>query len=209
MSSSYQQMLDVLRQHVTAINARIVLDRAARHHGIGAEQVQTHHVATLLPDIERGVALFMDPASRDRLCRDLAALAGERQEVASRSIPIESEPDISRARNHARELCEALGARAMIIQRVATIVSELSRNIISYAERGAIELHPLFDAPQRVRVWAEDQGPGIPNLDEIMTGEYRSRTGLGMGLLGTKRLADHFSITSGARGTRVEAEVNL
>ena len=209
MSSSNQQMLDVLRQHVTSINARIVLDRAARQHGIGAEQVQTHHVAALLPEIERGVSLFMDPASRERLCRDLATLAGTREEVRSCTIPIDAEPDISRARNQAREMCQALGARAMIVQRVATIVSELSRNIISYADSGSIELHPILDVPQRLRVWAEDQGPGIPHLEDIMAGRYRSRTGLGMGLLGTKRLADRFWITSGAQGTRVGAEVNL
>jgi serine/threonine-protein kinase RsbT len=56
---------------------------------------------------------------------------------------------------------------------------------------------------------ASDDGPGIANLDEIMAGRYRSRTGLGLGLLGSKRLSDSFDIQTSARGTCVTVEVRL
>ena len=42
-----------------------------------------------------------------------------------------------------------------------------------------------------------------------MSGRYRSKTGLGRGLLGTKRLSDHFDVATGATGTLIVAEVLL
>ena len=59
-----------------------------------------------------------------------------------------------------------------------------------------------------VHVEARDQGPGIGNLEEILGGRYKSRSGLGLGILGTKRLADQFRIDSSPAGTRVEVEVS-
>ena len=49
-----------------------------------------------------------------------------------------------------------------------------------------------------------DSGPGITNLAEILDGKYISRTGLGKGLIGTKRLMDHFAITTSPSGTSIE-----
>ena len=49
-----------------------------------------------------------------------------------------------------------------------------------------------------------DTGPGIRNLEEILGGHYQSKTGLGKGLIGTRRLMDQFRIASAASGTVVE-----
>jgi len=46
-----------------------------------------------------------------------------------------------------------------------------------------------------------DSGPGIRNLDEILEGRYVSETGLGMGIIGTRRLMDEFNIETTAAGT--------
>ena len=47
-------------------------------------------------------------------------------------------------------------------------------------------------------------GPGIPDLDLILSGTYKSKTGLGLGLLGVKALLDNLQIeSSSATGTRV------
>ncbi|HKR30789.1 MAG TPA: response regulator, partial [Terriglobales bacterium] len=43
----------------------------------------------------------------------------------------------------------------------------------------------------------------IPNLEEILEGRYKSKTGLGMGIVGTRRLMDHFSIEATSSGTSV------
>ena len=64
-------------------------------------------------------------------------------------------------------------------------------------------------AKPRVVIRAIDRGAGIPNLPQIMSGQYRSKTGLGRGILGTKRLADQFDINTGAFGTQIVAEVEL
>jgi signal transduction histidine kinase/CheY-like chemotaxis protein len=41
-----------------------------------------------------------------------------------------------------------------------------------------------------------DSGRGIPNLEEILGGKYVSKTGMGLGIIGAKRLLDHFQIES-------------
>jgi serine/threonine-protein kinase RsbT len=92
---------------------------------------------------------------------------------------------------------------------VATVVSELARNIVSYTQGGTIELILTSDGQPRILVRATDSGNGIANLDEVLSGRYRSTTGLGRGLLGVKRLADRFNIRTSKSGTQVEAEVNL
>ena len=80
----------------------------------------------------------------------------------------------------------------------------------AYAKEGTVQLC-LHEEPAAYcfEVRAEDEGPGIPNLAEIMAGRYKSRSGLGLGLLGTKRLADSFDVETGRGGTTVSVEVIL
>ncbi len=89
--------------------------------------------------------------------------------------------------------------------RLATAVSELARNIYMYAKQGTVELK-LSDEPVhwRFEVDARDEGPGIPNLEVILSGAYKSRTGLGRGIIGTRSLLDEMKIESAAgKGTRI------
>src|SRR5690606_30430252 len=123
--------------------------------------------------------------------------------LAPEVIDIAQEQDIVIARTRARAICAALGGRAVFSQKAATVVSELARNIALYTPGGTIELLPSR-APRQLVVRATDRGTGIPNLDEIMSGNYRSKTGLGRGLLGTKQVVDDFTIETGANGTRIE-----
>ena len=122
---------------------------------------------------------------------------------------VKIELDISEARRVAKEVCEGAAARSFIVHKVVTIVSELARNIVHYTPGGSIEIAVVRDKPARFSVIANDSGPGIGNLEEIMSGRYKSRTGMGRGLMGIKRLADRFKINPGPPGTRVEVEVNL
>jgi serine/threonine-protein kinase RsbT len=93
---------------------------------------------------------------------------------------------------------------------VTTIVSELARNIVSYTAGGKIELVWKQEREQqRIVICATDRGPGIANLAHVLSGEYRSKTGLGRGLVGTKRLADSFDIATSSKGTHILAEVRL
>ena len=89
--------------------------------------------------------------------------------------------------------------------RLATAVSELARNIYMYAKQGAVTLR-LSEEPAAYLfgLSAVDQGPGIAQLDTIMRGDYRSRTGLGRGLVGTKALLDELIVDSApGKGTRI------
>jgi serine/threonine-protein kinase RsbT len=124
-------------------------------------------------------------------------------------VKIFSENDISVVRNEARRICEEVGAGSYTVQKVTTIVSELARNIVSYATSGTLEIVPITEQGRRIILRAADTGPGIPNLELVLSGRYRSKTGLGRGLLGTKRLADHFDVSTGSGGTLVVAEVLL
>jgi signal transduction histidine kinase/DNA-binding response OmpR family regulator len=49
-----------------------------------------------------------------------------------------------------------------------------------------------------------DEGPGIPDVPKVLSGQYRSTTGMGLGILGAHRLMDQVDIRSAAkRGTEV------
>jgi serine/threonine-protein kinase RsbT len=103
-------------------------------------------------------------------------------------------------------MCEEMGAASYAVQKVTTIVSELARNIGSYGS-GTLEVEPMDGQGRRLLIRAADSGPGIPNLDLVLSGRYLSKTGLGRGLLGTKRLPDNFGVATGNRGTTIVVEV--
>lgn len=89
--------------------------------------------------------------------------------------------------------------------RLATAVSELARNIYMYARTGEVTLRLVDEAAHwRFELEAADQGPGIPHLEVVMSGSYKSRTGLGRGLIGTRALLDELNVDSApGKGTRI------
>jgi anti-sigma regulatory factor (Ser/Thr protein kinase) len=109
---------------------------------------------------------------------------------------VKSDVDVLVVQTTCQQLCtEFFGATDVV--RLATAVSELARNIYMYAKRGEVELS-VFEGADGVRfsVVARDQGPGIPHLEEVLSGRYTSRTGLGRGLVGTRTLLDGMEIDS-------------
>lgn len=118
------------------------------------------------------------------------------------TLMLADERDVVSARQRARSLAQALEFDHHDQIRIATAVSEIARNAFRYARGGSIAFH--IDPEKRMfRISVTDQGGGIPHLDTVLGGSYRSKTGLGMGLLGTKRLMDEFSIDTGRSGTSV------
>lgn len=122
------------------------------------------------------------------------------------TVPIENEGDVVAVRQRAHRIAELLGFERQDQTRIATAVSELARNAFGYAAGGRAEF--TLDAslhPQRFVVRICDQGPGIANLQTILDGQYRSPSGMGLGLMGARRLMDTFNIDSKAgKGTTVE-----
>ncbi len=121
-------------------------------------------------------------------------------------ITIEAESDILHARRISREFGKRFKIGEQMEVRLATIVSELSRNILKYAGAGSCEIVSLGD--RSLRCVFRDQGPGIDNLDAALTDGYSTSGTLGIGLPGAKRLADKFEIQSDNSGTTVTVELN-
>jgi serine/threonine-protein kinase RsbT len=112
-------------------------------------------------------------------------------------IRIESELDIVTARQKGRELAAAHGFSGTEQTLIATAISEVARNIVSYAQRGEILLERVAnDGRGGISVVARDEGPGIPNIDLAMQDGYSTGRSLGMGLPGAQRLMDEFEIAS-------------
>ena len=126
--------------------------------------------------------------------------------MESRSIALEHGHDIVVARGQVRELAAALGFSLTDQTRLATIASELARNVVKYAGRGRLIAQPVTDNNGRagLRLVFEDTGPGIRDLAAAMRDGFSTGGGLGKGLPGSKRLAHEFDIESSPEhGTRI------
>ena len=117
------------------------------------------------------------------------------------TLALRTERDVVQSRQRARELAALLGFDNQDQIRLATATSEIARNAFRYARNGKVEFSVQLEFPQQVEVLIRDSGPGITNLRAILDGRYRSETGMGMGILGTKRLMDEFQLESAAAGT--------
>lgn len=117
-------------------------------------------------------------------------------------LALQTERDVVQARQRAREVAAELGLDNQDQIRLATATSEIARNAFRYAGNGKVAFS-LDLEKQRIEVEVSDTGGGIPNLDDILGGRYRSMTGLGMGIIGTKRLMDDFEIETSKSGTTV------
>ena len=119
-------------------------------------------------------------------------------EAAEQRIAIESDSDVVTARQRARELAAGLELTTTDQTLLATAISEVARNITTYATRGEVLLSIVRDTVGRVgiRVVARDHGPGIEDIDRALQDGYTSGSGLGLGLPGARRLVDEFDIES-------------
>jgi signal transduction histidine kinase len=120
-------------------------------------------------------------------------------------VSLTYEHDVVLARQRARSIAAELGFDAQDQVRFATAVSELARNAYQYARGGRVAFALEREGGRSVLVArVHDDGPGIPDLPRILGGAYASRTGMGIGILGARRLSDRFTIeTTLGAGTTV------
>jgi len=86
-----------------------------------------------------------------------------------RTIPIRSDLDIVTARVEGRELAKELGFGVIDQARIATAISELTRNIVQYAEEGESIMRPIeVGGRVGIEIICQDEGPGIPDIDMAM-----------------------------------------
>ena len=120
------------------------------------------------------------------------------------TVAVRDEQDVVSARQRARQIARLLGFETQDQARVATAVSEIVRNAFRYAGGGDVEFSIEGERPpQLLSVQVRDQGRGIEQLETILAGTYRSSTGMGLGIVGSRRLMDHFSIKSTPHGTTI------
>jgi signal transduction histidine kinase/CheY-like chemotaxis protein len=114
------------------------------------------------------------------------------------SIPIEHQEDVVLSRRRARYIAELLGFDRQDQTRIATAVSEIARNAYTYGGGGRAEY--LIDREDPISpglvIRIIDRGPGIPDVDLVLSGRYQSPTGMGLGILGARRLMDRVVIDS-------------
>lgn len=121
------------------------------------------------------------------------------------TVALKYEDDVVAARQRARQIAGLIGFDAQDQTRIATAVSEIARNAFRYAKGGMVEfLVEGQTAPQVLLIRITDSGSGIPDLKRILEGRYQSRTGMGLGIVGAKRLMDQCEIdTASGQGTTV------
>jgi len=208
-----------LRLHLSRISANLVLGRACSRFGIVPAHIEISHLPRLIGEIEPLLTSYLSRFEIRETLRGLHALLNQRARGASDDTAAEgeqhvievcAEEHIDAARTAALRLCREGGLGNVDAVKVATVVSELARNICQYAGRGSITLVPLERPRPGIRVIATDQGPGIPHLEEVVAGRWRSRTGMGLGLMGSRRLMSKLDIQTGhGKGTRITAEKYL
>jgi serine/threonine-protein kinase RsbT len=120
-------------------------------------------------------------------------------------IEVAADTDIVEARQTGRDLAAQLGFSLTDLTLIATAISEIARNITTYAGRGEITLRLVRQGERRgLLVVATDDGPGIADVDRALEDGYSTGRGMGLGLPGARRLMDEFEIDSGpGRGTTV------
>jgi serine/threonine-protein kinase RsbT len=120
-------------------------------------------------------------------------------------VPINSDQDIVLARQRGRTIAVDAGFSAVDATLIATAISELARNIVTYAKCGEISLSAVSQNGRRgITIIASDKGPGITDTKRALRDGFSTSGSLGLGLPGVRRLMDDFEISSEpGQGTRV------
>jgi serine/threonine-protein kinase RsbT len=113
------------------------------------------------------------------------------------AIPIVRDTDVVTARLAARALASRVGFTGTDLVLIASVVSEVARNIVAYAGPGEVVLSVVQSRSRLgLQVIARDQGPGIADLSRALEKGFSTSRSLGLGLTGSKRFMDEFSLES-------------
>ena len=123
----------------------------------------------------------------------------------SDTLRIQSQEDVVSVRQAVRRVTIESGFNLVDQTKIVTAASELARNTFIYGGGGTMLLEVLLEPVRRgVRLTFEDQGPGIPDLQQALRDGFTTGNGMGLGLGGARRLASEFDISSEpGSGTRV------
>lgn len=110
-------------------------------------------------------------------------------------VAIRTDADVVTARQEARTMGASLGFSSTDLTLLATAISEVARNITTYAGEGEVALRIVRERERDgIEVVASDSGPGIADVELALQDGYTTGNGLGLGLPGTRRLVDDFEL---------------
>ncbi len=113
------------------------------------------------------------------------------------SRPVRGPSDVVGVRQIVRDWAKELGFSLVDQTKMVTAASELARNTLDYGGGGSVRLELLSDGVRRgLRLTFEDQGPGIPDVEQALRDGFTTGGGLGLGLGGARRLVNEFRIDS-------------
>ncbi len=120
-------------------------------------------------------------------------------------IKIYRETDIVKASFEGKLSAETTGFRQSEQYMIATVISELARNIFIYALRGEIIIKIIEKNNKKgLEIIAQDKGSGIKDIGQAMKDNFSTSNSLGLGLPGVKRIMDEFVIeTKVGVGTKI------
>jgi len=120
-------------------------------------------------------------------------------------LPLKSSNDVVMARQRVRQWAIELKFSLVDQTKLVTAASELARNALDHGKGGWMTIEEVANGPRTgLRLEFEDQGPGIADIEQALKDGYTSGSGMGLGLGGSKRLVNEFSIESKVgEGTRV------
>jgi len=115
----------------------------------------------------------------------------------SETRPLRSEEDVVYSRQTVRSWAVEMGFSLVDQTKLVTAASELARNTVVYGGGGTMLLEQVEEGIRRgLRLVFEDQGPGIPDIEQALRDGFTSGGGLGLGLGGARRLVNEFHIRS-------------
>ncbi|MGO8995009.1 MAG: anti-sigma regulatory factor [Polyangiaceae bacterium] len=221
-----EDVVEALKQYFSAPIARALLTSTLRRARIDGAALHRQTIPEVITALEHALPMYIADAARRGEClarlRKLALdPAAEAQPppaspaaspphsnglpTASTVIQVMTADDVSNACEVGRDIARQVGFLSVQQTKIATAIAELARNILLYAISGEIRIAAIDSPRKGVEIAARDEGPGIKDLELVMGGTYRSRTGMGLGLRGSKRLMDTFEIETSPKGTNVLA----
>jgi serine/threonine-protein kinase RsbT len=120
-------------------------------------------------------------------------------------LPLKTSNDVVLARQRVRQWAIELRFSLVDQTKLVTAASELARNTLDHGKGGQMTMEQLANGTKAgLRLAFEDTGPGIPDIEQALKDGFTSASGMGLGLGGSKRLVNEFSIESEVgKGTRV------
>ncbi len=120
-------------------------------------------------------------------------------------MPLKTSNDVVLARQKVRQWAIELRFSLVDQTKLVTAASELGRNALDHGKGGHMSIEQITaGAKVGLKLVFEDQGPGIPDIQLALKDGYTSASGMGLGLGGSKRLVNEFSIESEVgKGTKI------